>query len=328
MEGRRPAQPAHAEHHRRIGRRRRGRREGDVERAPEHRRDQAVGGLLGGRRRLHVAPVLEHGDRVAQGEHVAEDVRDVDHGHAVVAQLARDLQQPVGLVAGQRRGRLVHDDQPRVAHELAQDLDLLLVGRAQRPHGRRRARAKADALGQLGEALALLGAVDEAAAAQLDAEEDVVEDRQVGGERELLLDDPDAVADGVARRAMAHRLAVDEDLARVGRHRAGDDLAQRRLAGAVLAHERVDLARRDLEADVLQRHRGAVALVDAPHRARGARPLDTVDPPEPGVPAGSGRGRRSGPGSLTSGALHGRGLSPLGLVLVDVAGVDDRADRD
>ena len=135
LEGRRAAQAAHGSTTARRPAAAWG-REGDVERAAEHRRHEAVGGLLGGRRRLDVAPVLEDGDRVAQGEHVAEDVRDVDHGHAVVAQLARDLQQAIGLVAGQRGGRLVHHDEPRVAHELAQDLDLLLVGRAQRPHGR------------------------------------------------------------------------------------------------------------------------------------------------------------------------------------------------
>src|SRR5262249_29422155 len=152
------------------------------------------------------------------------------------------------------------------------DLDLLLIGRAQRAHGGRRALAKADPLGQLGEALALARAVDDPATPDLDPQEDVVEDRQVRRQRELLLDEADAVPDGVTRRPVADRLAVDEDLAGVGRDGAGDDLAQRRLARAVLADERVDLAGGELEADVGERDRRPVALVDAAHRARGAGP--------------------------------------------------------
>src|SRR5215216_3584953 len=52
-----------------------------------------------------------------------------------------------------------------------------------------------------------------------------------------------------------------------------------------------------------------------PRTAHAAPVRWTVDPPGPGVPAGSGRGRRSGLGSLTSGALHGRGSHHSGLYL-------------
>ena len=48
---------------------------------------------------------------------------------------ADDLVQLARLARAQRRGRLVHDDQLRVARERAQDLDLLLLGRPQ-PAGR------------------------------------------------------------------------------------------------------------------------------------------------------------------------------------------------
>jgi hypothetical protein len=49
-------------------------------------------------------------------------------------------------------------------------------------------------------------------------------------------------------RGDLHRLAVPADLALVGPDRAVDDLHQRRLAGAVLAEDGVDLAGRDLQA--------------------------------------------------------------------------------
>ena len=55
------------------------------------------------------------------------------------------------LARAERRRRLVHHDQPRVARERAQDLDLLLLGGAQ-PSGRHASRQVVEAgrLGQLG----------------------------------------------------------------------------------------------------------------------------------------------------------------------------------
>ena len=56
------------------------------------------------------------------------------------------------------------------------------------------------------------------------------------------------------------RLAVDRDRPGVGGLRAGERLDQRRLAGAVVADERDDLAGVDLEVDVLERRHAAEAL--------------------------------------------------------------------
>ena len=55
--------------------------------------------------------------------------------------------------------------------------------------------------------------------------------------------------------------AVQEQPAPVGAVDAGEDLDQRRLAGAVLAHERVRLAGEELDVCVLERVDGAEALV-------------------------------------------------------------------
>ena len=49
----------------------------------------------------------------------------------------------------------------------------------------------------------------------------------------------------------------------VGGLHAGEDLHQRRLAGAVLAHERVDLAGAEVEVDAVERGDAGEALGDA-----------------------------------------------------------------
>ena len=67
---------------------------------------------------------------------------------------------------------------------------------------------------ELVEPIALLRAVEDAGAAELDPEEDVVEHRHRRGEGELLVNERDAVPDRVAGRPEAHRLAVDQDLPR------------------------------------------------------------------------------------------------------------------
>ena len=113
----------------------------DVERPPEHRLDERVLGLVGRPRRPHQLAVAEHGDRVGELEHLAEEVRDQDDRLARRVRDARTISCSCSVsLRAQRGGRLVHHDQLRVARERAEDLDLLLLGGAQ-PPGRQRARA-------------------------------------------------------------------------------------------------------------------------------------------------------------------------------------------
>ena len=61
-------------------------------------------------------------------------------------------------------------------------------------------------------------------------------------------------------------LALPDDLAAVGLVRAGEDLDERRLAGAVLAEHAVHLARDDVEVDAAKRLHAGERLRDPAHR--------------------------------------------------------------
>ena len=61
---------------------------------------------------------------------------------------------------------------------------------------------------------------------------------------------------------MRDGLAVEPDLALVGRVEPVEDAHQRRLAGAVLAEQRVDLAAAQVEVDAVVGDDGAEALRD------------------------------------------------------------------
>ena len=63
--------------------------------------------------------------------------------------------------------------------------------------------------------------------------------------------------------------AVEQDLAAVGRGQPVQDVHQRRLAGAVLAEQRMDLAGPDFEVDAVVRDDAGIALRDAAHLERG-----------------------------------------------------------
>ena len=101
------------------------------------------------------------------------------------------------------------------------------------------------------------------AAAQFAAEEDIRGGRQIVAERQVLIDDLDAVPARLDR-------AVQDDarlpsicsvpLARA--EIAGDHLDQRRLAGAVVAHQADDFAGLERERDVVDRLDGAEMLRD------------------------------------------------------------------
>ena len=95
------------------------------------------------------------------------------------------------------------------------------------------------------------------------AEEQVRDHVEVLAEREVLVDGGDPKLQCVARAGHGDRLAAEADLAGGRRVHAGEHLDQRRLARAVVADERDDLAGMDVEVDVGQRRDGAEVLADA-----------------------------------------------------------------
>ena len=77
---------------------------------------------------------------------------------------------------------------------------------------------------------------------QLAAQEDIRRRRQVVAERQILVDDLDALRAGIGRLVKRHPAAEHLHRAAARRVVPGDDLHERGLAGAVVAHEPDDLA--------------------------------------------------------------------------------------
>jgi hypothetical protein len=244
------------------------------------------------------AAVAHHDHLVGDALHLVELVRDVDESHAVGLELRHQREQALRFRWRERRGRLVHDQQPRPAGKRPGDLDQLLlrhdelahlgVGIGLQPHlahHRRRA-------------FAHRRVVEPPAAPLLVAEEDVLRDGQVLGQVELLVDQHDAGGLGGARSRELRRAAVDAQLAAGGRLVAGGDLHQRRLARAVLAEQPVDPAGLQRETDPVQhlhRAEGLDHLVERQgdaHRATScSRRLSCMaSTPAPTMPARSPSG--------------------------------------
>ena len=150
---------------------------------------------------------------------------------------------------------------PPIEH--LEDLDPLPVTHAEVLDQRVRVDVEAVGVGDLLDARPGCAEVEEAALGRLAAEDDVLEHREVVGEHEVLVDHADAGGDGVARRVEAHLLAVDGDRALVGSLHAVEDVHQRRLAGAVLAHDGVHLAAPYGDVDVAVGDDAREALGDA-----------------------------------------------------------------
>jgi hypothetical protein len=241
---------------------------GDV--AAHHHRDEPVGRQRRALERADVGAVAQHRHAVGQLVDLGHSVADVDDREAFLAQLADQAEQMFRFARRQRRRRFVHHQNACAGMHGARDLDELLLGDRQRADQRvrpeRRAEARQHVLAAARHRRAVDGAPAPVAAAQLAPDVDVLRDGEVRREAQLLIDHRDA---GIARGERAvdvDALAVDQDFAAgVGTIRAREDFHQRRLARAVLAHQRVDLARIDGQADVVERAHGRERLADSAH---------------------------------------------------------------
>ena len=99
-------------------------------------------------------------------------------------------------------------------------------------------------------------------APQFASEKHVGRCRQVVGESQVLIDHLDPDGAGIDRLGEVNLPILEQDPAMRRREVARDDLHQRRLAGAVVAHEADDLAGLDREIDVGQGADGAEFLPD------------------------------------------------------------------
>src|SRR5919204_1788683 len=97
----------------------------------------------------------------------------------------------------------------------------------------------------------------------LASEEQVGSHVEVGRQGKVLVDRLDAGGARIARAVELGGPPAHHDGAAIRAQRAGEDLDQGRLAGAVIADEGYDLARIDLEVDPFQRPDVAEAFRDA-----------------------------------------------------------------
>ena len=199
-----------------------------------------------------VLGVAEHGHAIRQAVDVLKAVGDQDDGGSLVAQLAGDGVEILALAAGQRGGGLVHDQDLGVHGQRLGDLDQLLLGDGQAAHGDRRAEVRAHGIQQLLCFPVGLVPVDERAALEFVADEDVLRHGQIRIGRRVLVDGRDAVLLGDDGIAHDHLLALQDDLAAVRLMHARQGLDEGGFARAVFAHQRVNLARLQVEAHLVQ----------------------------------------------------------------------------
>ena len=209
--------------------------------------------------------VAHDGDAVADLIDLVEEVRDEDDADAAVLELAHHAEELLDLGLVERRGGLVEDEDLAVHVHGARDGDHLLHGDRAAAELLLGAHGDAEVLQDLvGVGVHLLPVGDLGVAA---ADVHVLSDGEVGAERDLLVHGGDAHVLRVLRGLDGDRavVALEVDVAAVLLVDAGQDLDERGLARAVLAHEGVDLARAKREVDVLQGLHAREVLADAPH---------------------------------------------------------------
>jgi hypothetical protein len=100
-------------------------------------------------------------------------------------------------------------------------------------------------------------------ALKLASEENVCRSRQIVGEREILVDDLDAHGARIDRPMEMHGVAFEAKISMARRKVSGDDLNERRLACAVVAHQADHLTREDLHVHAMERANCTEFLADS-----------------------------------------------------------------
>ena len=245
-----------------------------------------------GARRLEqagVPPVAKHGDAVGDLEDLVEVVRDVDDRDRLLLEPADDAEDELRLLLGERGGRLVHDQDARPPAS-ARAISMMRCSATEsrltsvsgsiepKPSWSRSSRAlsrmaASSTTRKPGPRFSGRSASEMFSATVMSGITEIScgRRRTPGGDRGT-------------RVGEDHLLAVDADRAGVARVDAGQDLHQRRLAGAVRAEERHHLARprrRDRRRSARQRRRTTCRCRASRGAARGEGASAAIEPSTP-----------------------------------------------
>jgi hypothetical protein len=201
-----------------------------------------------------VPAIAEDRDVVGDLEDLVHLVGDVNDGDAFVLERADDAEEVGHLALGNRRGRLIHDDQAGVVGNGFGDLDHLRVGDAQAAHDGVRVDVDLQPLQQrprVGDHLLL---VNQAKAPQRFApQKNVLGHGHVRLRRQFLVDHGDAHAQRLLGVLDLDLFAQEGDFALFRDVHPDQHLHQGGFAGAVFAHQRMDAAAAHRQLHVAER---------------------------------------------------------------------------
>jgi cytochrome P450 len=169
-------------------------------------------------------------------------VRDVKDGDPALAEPAKDTEQGLGLVLRQGRRGLIENDQPRRQGVHACDLDQLLLSHGELADGRIRVQGQVDSVKDRLHISPKSTPIDPPdTVRRVAAGKDILGDREIRKQAELLVDHPDATLSRSCRVAQRELETVKKQRSGVWRLCPRKHLHECRLAGAVFAYDRVNL---------------------------------------------------------------------------------------
>jgi hypothetical protein len=210
--------------------------------------------------------VPEHREVVGNAPYFFQKMRNVEDCQARFAQIRERAKQSIHVLAAEARRGLVENENACVLRrERAADFDELLLGGGERTHARTERQVAAgarDGRERTLHARIVLACVDPAEAALLAAEHDVLGDREVGANGELLVHDGNAAPSRFERAERCIRGPVEKERTGIRALGSGDDAHQRALASTVLAQNRVHRTRSQREAHLVDGSCGPEGLPD------------------------------------------------------------------
>ncbi|MNL00279.1 hypothetical protein D3C87_1207070 [compost metagenome] len=201
-----------------------------------------------------VFAIPQHRHPVANVENLLQLVADEDQACAIIAQAAQNAEEVVRFARGQRCRGFVEQKNPALQGKRLRNFHELHLRDGKLGYRHRRIDFQIESLQPAACVAVQRGVVDgfEIVRPKL-FHVDILGNREARDEVAFLMDDTDAAGNGFARVAEAHFLPIDKDLAAALMVDAGNDLDQRRFAGAVLTQQRVDRSRLQRKIDALER---------------------------------------------------------------------------